>query len=207
LKDIIDIIEEIEKMVPPHIGLWDEPWQVLITGILSARTKDETTDRASLRLFCRFSNLIELSKANERVVESIIKPVGFYRQKAKNIINAAKMIVEDFNGKVPETMDELLRIPGVGRKIANIVISNAFNGYGLAVDTHVFRVFNRIGVVKAKKPEEMEIKLKSKILPERWNEINSYLVEFGKNICKPLNPRCEICLLDKECEYFRRKVK
>jgi len=207
LNDIIDVIEEVKKMVSPHIGLWDEPWQVLITGILSARTKDETTDRASLRLFCRFPNSRELSRADEKIVESIIKPVGFYRQKAKNIIEASRMIVEDFNGKVPETIDELLRIPGVGRKVANIVISNAFNEHGLAVDTHVFRIFNRIGIVKAKKPEEMEIKLKSKIPHERWNEINSYFVEFGKNVCKPLNPKCEICLLNKKCEYFRRKVK
>ncbi len=207
LKDIIDVIDKIKKMASPHIGLWDDPWRILITGILSTRTKDETTDRASMRLFCKFSNPIELSRADEKEVESLIKPVGFYRQKAKNVIRASRMIVEDFGNEIPDKMEELLKIPGVGRKVANIVISYGFKGYGLAVDTHVFRVFNRIGVVRAKNPEEMEFKLKSKLPQDRWNEVNSYLVEFGKNICKPLKPRCEICLLRIECDYFRGREK
>lgn len=192
-------------MVKPHVGLWDSPWQILITGILSTRTKDETTDRASLRLFCKYPTLESLSHADVKEVESLIKPVGFYRQKAINLVKVSEIIVKKFYGSVPDSIEELMELPGVGRKVANIVISYGLGGYGLAVDTHVFRVFKRIGAVKARRPEEMELKLKSLLPKERWNEVNSYLVEFGKNVCKPVNPKCEECLLKSECAYYRRK--
>ncbi len=192
-------------MVQPHRGLWEDPWQILITGVLSTRTKDEVTDRASLRLFCKYPTISELSVADQRDVESLIKPVGFYKVKAKNIIETSKIIVNNFGGIVPEKMEELIKLPGVGRKVANIVISYGLGGNGLAVDTHVFRVFSRIGIIRAKNPEEMEIKLKSKLPVERWNEVNSYLVEFGKNICKPKNPKCEVCLIKTECNFYRSK--
>lgn len=198
------VLDEIEKMVDPHIAIWDDAFRILITGILSTRTKDEVTDRASLRLFCRFPTPIELSKASRPVVEKLIKPVGFYKSKSFNIIGTSKIIMKKYGGKVPDRMEDLLELHGVGRKVANIVLSEGVGGKGLAVDTHVQRISYRLGLSSSEKPEETETILKRKIPMDRWNEVNSYFVEFGKQICKPITPKCDLCDLKGTCKYWRK---
>ena len=197
------VLEKIEGMVEPHIAIWDDAFRILITGILSTRTKDEVTDRASLRLFCRFPTPEKLSRSSPSVVEKLIKPVGFYKHKSHDVVETSKIIVMKYGGEVPDKMEELLELPGVGRKVANIVLSEGVGKYGLAVDTHVQRISRRLGLSSSDKPEETEEILKRRIAKERWNEVNSYFVEFGKQICKPINPLCDRCSLRNVCKYWR----
>ena len=197
------VLEKIEGMVEPHIAIWDDAFKILITGILSTRTKDEVTDRASLRLFCRFPTPEKLSKSSPSAVEKLIKPVGFYKHKSHDVVETSKIIIMKYGGKVPDKMEELLELPGVGRKVANIVLSEGVGKYGLAVDTHVQRISRRLGLSSSDKPEETEEILKRRIAKERWNEVNSYFVEFGKQICKPINPLCDRCSLRNVCKYWR----
>jgi endonuclease-3 len=198
------ILDKIEGMVEPHSGIWDDPFRVLITGIMSTRTKDEVTDRASLRLFCAYPTVEKLSLSSPLEVEKLIKPVGFYKTKSKDIVKTAKLIFGRYKGNVPDSMEKLLELPGVGRKVASIVLSYAFGKEALAVDTHVQRVSYRIGLSSSARPEITERILKKKIDRGRWNEVNSYFVSFGKSICKPANPRCDICDLKKYCKYWRK---
>ncbi len=197
------ILDRIEKMVDPHIAIWDDAFRILITGIMSTRTKDEVTDRASLRLFCRFPSIEKLSRASPAVVEGLIKPVGFYKNKAVDIVETSKMIIRKFHGRVPDSMEELLELQGVGRKVANIVLSEGVGKDGLAVDTHVQRISFRLGLSTSEKPEDTELILKKRIPKQRWNEVNSYFVEFGKKICKPITPLCDLCSLKRDCKYWR----
>ncbi len=197
------ILDRIEGMVAPHIAIWDDPFRILITGIMSTRTKDEVTDRASLRLFCEYPTVQKLAKASPREIEKIIKPVGFYKNKSKDIVSTSRIIMTEHEGKVPTTMKKLLELPGVGRKVANIVLSEGVGKDGLAVDTHVQRISFRLGITNSEKPEETERILKRRIKRDRWNEVNSYFVEFGKKICKPVHPLCDICKLKEDCKYWR----
>ncbi|MEM2615841.1 MAG: endonuclease III [Thermoplasmatales archaeon] len=197
------VLDKIENMVQAHRGIWDDPFRILITAILSTRTKDEVTDRASLRLFCKFPHAKELSRADADEVKELIKPVGFYSSKARAVIETAKIIEEKFNGKVPDKMSSLLELPGVGRKVASIVLSYGFGKNAIAVDTHVQRISYRLGLTNSKDPEKTEVILKKLISRERWNDVNSYFVSFGKIICKPKNPRCDVCSLKYECKYWR----
>lgn len=197
------ILDKIERMVEPHRGIWDDPFRILITGIMSTRTKDEVTDRASLRLFCRFPEVHDLSKASVKTIQGLIKPVGFYKSKSNDIVRTSRLILQKFEGRVPDRMESLLELPGVGRKVASIVLSYAVGKDALAVDTHVQRVSYRLGLTRSEKPEVTERTLKRKVDRERWNEVNSYFVSFGKSICKPITPRCEICDLRDICKYWR----
>jgi endonuclease-3 len=198
------ILDKIEEMVKPHKGIWEDPFRVLITGIMSTRTRDEVTDRASLRLFCVYPTIEKLSLSTPLEVEKLIKPVGFYKIKSKDIVETSKKIFKEYKGKVPNTMEKLLELPGVGRKVASIVLSYGFGKEALAVDTHVQRVSHRIGLSTSTRPEMTEKILKRKIDRRRWNEVNSYFVSFGKIICRPTNPRCSICHLRKYCKYWRK---
>jgi len=199
------LINEMMISVKPHVGLWDDPFHILITTILSTRTRDEITDRASLRLFCKCPDPYSLAKCNINEISQLIKGVGFYREKAKKVKETARMIVEDFNGSVPDNRDDLMRLPGVGPKVANIVLTFGFNKDYIAVDTHVHRIFNRLGVINTKDPEETEKMLMKKIPKVYWKHINSYGVEFGKNICKPIGPKCNECPLKKWCKYYENR--
>jgi endonuclease-3 len=198
------ILDKIEEMVKPHKGIWEDPFRVLITGIMSTRTRDEVTDRASLRLFCVYPTIEKLSLSTPLEVEKLIKPVGFYKIKSKDIVETSKKIFKEYKGEVPNTMEKLLELPGVGRKVASIVLSYGFGKEALAVDTHVQRVSHRIGLSASTRPEMTEKILKRKIDRRRWNEVNSYFVSFGKIICRPTNPRCSICHLRKYCKYWRK---
>lgn len=177
-----------------------DPYLVLICCILSLRTNDKTTYPASMRMLALGKTPKEISKLDIKTLEDAIYPVGFYKNKAEQIIELSKILVEKYNSKVPDTIEELVKFRGVGRKTANLVLAKGFNKPAICVDVHVHRICNRLGYVKTKNPEETEFKLRE-ILPEKyWIDFNTLLVTHGQNVCKPINPKCEICSLNKFCK-------
>ena len=176
------------------------PFMVLISCILSLRTKDNTTMQASERLFNLARKPEGMKALSIQTIEKTIYPVGFYRNKAKAIKNICKDLVEKYNSKVPDTIDELLKFKGVGRKTANLVVTIGYGKPGICVVTHVHRITNRWGYVKTKTPEETEFALRKKLPEKYWIIINDLLVTFGQNICKPISPLCSECKLYQYCE-------
>lgn len=204
IKAIVEIAKKIVELFPRYHPT-NEPFKVLITTVLSQRTRDENTEKAAENLFSKYKNPWELSKVNPEDIYILIKPSGMYKQKAKRIVEISRILVEKYNGNVPNNLNDLLKLPGVGRKTANIVLSVGYNIPALAVDTHVHRISNRLGWVVTKTPEETEEEL-MKILPkELWGPINGSMVEFGKKICKPINPQCQKCPFSSDCKYFKSK--
>ena len=180
-----------------------DPFRILISTILSHRTRDENTTRATENLFSVYKTPAQLANADPEVVRRLIKPSGFYNMKTKNIMTAAKQVVDEFGGKVPDSEEDLLRLHSVGRKTANCVLVYAFNKPAIPVDTHVHRISNRLGLARTRKPEETEAAL-VKAIPERyWLELNDLFVRFGQTTCKPIGPRCGSCTLARSCEYYR----
>ena len=182
------------------------PFSILIGTILSARTKDESTTKVVKILFSKYKNAKDLANAKLSDVEKIIKPIGFYHVKSKRIIEVAKIIDKKYKGKVPEDLDSLVQLPGVGRKTANCVLVYAFEKPAIPVDIHVHRISNRLGLVQTKTPEETEIKLMEKIPKKFWIEINDTFVMYGQNICKPISPMCDVCKIKKSCEFYKTKT-
>lgn len=200
-RQIIFVCKKIIDLFP-RSSFEKDPFRVLIATILSQRTKDENTYKASKKLFESFPDVYSLSMAKPSQIYDLIKASGMYRQKAERIIKVSQIIVEKFNGKIPANLHDLLSLPGVGRKTANIVLYHCFCQPALAVDTHVHRISNRLGFVKTKTPEQTEEGLK-KIIPKRfWGPINGAMVEFGKKVCLPRKPKCQECPVNKCCEYF-----
>ena len=169
------------------------PFMVLISCILSLRTKDNTTAQASERLFRLAKTPETMSRLSNRTIEKAIYPVGFYRNKAKVIKNISTELIEKYHSKVPDTIDDLLAFKGVGRKTANLVVTMGYGKPGICVDTHVHRIINRWGYVNTKTPEETEFALREKLPKRYWIIINNLLVTFGQNICKPISPLCKRC--------------
>ncbi len=184
-----------------------DPFKVLIGTILSHRTRDEMTAKASEQLFKRFSNAEDLAEASEEEVQRLIKPVGFYRVKAKRIIEVARILVEQFNSRVPNDMESLLSLPAVGRKTANCVLVYGFQKPAIPVDTHVHRISNRLNLVQTRTPEETEAKLTETVARKYWLNINDLFVRFGQVVCRPLAPRCDVCTLREHCAYYVLRVK
>ena len=183
-----------------------DPFRILIGTILSHRTKDENTTKATTNLFSRFKTPEELAAADPRVVRRLIRPSGFYNMKTKNIITASRQLVEQFRGKVPDNEEDLLKLRAVGRKTANCVLVYAFNKPAIPVDTHVHRISNRLGLVRTKKPEDTEEELVRTVPKRHWLELNDLFVRFGQTTCKPIGPRCSTCTLTGVCEYYRAVV-
>ena len=179
------------------------PFSILIGTILSARTKDESTTRIVKDLFKIYKNARQLSKAKIRDVEKIIKSIGFYHVKAERIIEVAKIIDSKYKGKVPDDLEKLVALPGVGRKTANCVLVYAYEIPAIPVDIHVHRISNRLGLVKTKTPEETEFALMEKIPKKYWLDVNDTFVMYGQNICKPISPMCEVCKIRNGCEYYK----
>jgi endonuclease-3 len=176
------------------------PFHILISTMISLRTKDSVTIEASKRLFKKAGNPEKLAALPEKEIAEIIYPAGFYKTKAKNIKKTAKILISDYNSKVPEKMEELLKLPGVGRKTANLVRNLGYNLNGICVDTHVHRISNRTGWVKTSNPEETEYAL-MEVLPEKyWILINELLVMFGQVLCKPISPFCSKCPIPDYCK-------
>lgn len=185
--------------VTEHARFQRDPFRVLISTILSSRTKDEVTRAATRRLFARAATPDDMLSIPEKEIARLIFPVGFYNTKARMIRNTCAALVAHHEGKVPEEMNQLLELPGVGRKTANLVITLGFRKAGICVDTHVHRISNRWGIVRTKTPQKTEEALR-RVLPRRyWLEFNSLLVAFGQNICTPLSPRCSECGLTSFC--------
>jgi endonuclease-3 len=179
-----------------------DPFQILISALLSARTQDATTLAASTRLFARAGTPQALAKLPVKQIEKFIYPVSFYRNKAVFVKDASRMIVERFGGKVPETLDELMTLPGVGRKTANLVMILAFRSkQSICVDIHVHRISNRLGWVQTRTPEETEQALYRTIGKRWWPLLNLYLVTWGQNTCRPVYPRCHECAIRRDCRF------
>ncbi len=177
-----------------------DPFRILISTILSLRTKDEVTAEASKRLFQVADTPEKILNLKTNRIERLIYPVGFYKTKAKRLKQVCRILVEEYNGRVPDSLDELLRLPGVGRKTANLVITLGYGKPGICVDTHVHRISNRLGYVDTKTPEQTEMELRKKLPRKWWIKYNDLLVTWGQNICTPISPRCSICPVAKYCE-------
>ena len=178
----------------------EDPFQILIATLLSARTQDATTLAASTRLFARARTPKTMGKLTVKEIERLIYPVSFYRHKARHVKATCQMLMERFGGKVPGTMEELLLLPGVGRKTANLVLILGFKSQrNICVDTHVHRISNRLGWVKTRMPEDTEQALYTATDARWWPYINLYLVTWGQNVCRPIGPRCGECVLRPDC--------
>ena len=176
------------------------PFFVLVGCILSLRTKDLITRQVAQHFFKKIQNPQQLLSYSEEEIARFIYPVGFYRRKAKSLIDISRILIKKYQSHVPSTLEELLELPGVGRKTANLVLTVGFGKPGICVDTHVHRIVNRWGYVKTKTPEQTEMALRSKLPQEFWIPINSLLVLFGQNICLPRRPHCEKCPVENFCD-------
>lgn len=200
----------MDAVKPPRITALQElhdaetgPFSILIGTILSARTKDEATTKAVKVLFARYKNPKELSRAKVKDVEKIIHSIGFFHVKAKRIIEVAKIIDKKYKGDVPDDLETLIQLPGVGRKTANCVLVYAFEKPAIPVDIHVHRISNRLGLVETKNPEDTESQL-TKIVPKKyWIDINDTFVMYGQNICKPISPMCDVCQIKSDCKFYK----
>ena len=176
-----------------------DPFKVLISCILSLRTQDKTTKEASQRLYALAETPQEMVNLSEEEIAQAIYPVGFYRNKARRIKEICRILLEEYGGEAPSDLDELLKLPGVGRKTANLVLTRGFNKPGICVDTHVHRICNRWGYVETKSPEETEMILRQRLPSQYWLRINDLLVAFGQNVCRPISPLCSQCPLEDVC--------
>lgn len=178
---------------------FNDPFLVLIACILSLRTNDKITYPAALRMLKIGKTPEDFAYCDIKTLTDAVYPVGFYANKAKQIQELSKEIVEKYNGKVPDTIDELVKFNGVGRKTANLTIAKGFNKPAICVDVHVHRIFNRMGYVKTKTPEETEFALRAKLPLKYWIDINTLIVTHGQNVCKPQKPMCDICPIKDFC--------
>src|SRR5262245_1455781 len=205
MASIINYKPVLEKLHESHgstmLGNFgnDDPWQTLIATILSARSRDETTEIVARELFQIYPDCASLAAAPVRKVEKLVKRSGFYKTKARRIINVSKILMSQYGGKVPADMDSLLALPGVGRKTASCVLVFAFATSAIPVDTHVHRISNRLGWVRTKTPEKTELALRKLIQETDWLPINDLFVFHGKNVCKPIRPLCTICSIEQYC--------
>ncbi len=211
IRDAARAVEEARREEPTALqeisdSTDGDPFRVLISTVLSHRTKDPTTAAASSRLFAKYHNARELSDGNTRTIARLIKPVGFYKTKAKTVKRLARIILESYKGKVPDEVDELLKLPSVGRKTANCVLVYGFNKPAIPVDTHVHRIFNRLGVVETEAPDETEAELVRIVAKTDWLPLNEVFVKFGQRICKPIGPKCSMCPLTDRCKYYRENL-
>lgn len=193
-----EFVEFMERVADPYL--------VLICCILSLRTNDKTTYPCSLRM-------LELGKTPQEIINldadklaRAIYPVGFYQNKARQIINLSKEIVEKYNGKVPDSIEELIKFKGVGRKTANLVLTKGFNKPAICVDVHVHRISNRLGYVDTKNPEQTEFALRDKLPKKYWIDFNTLFVTHGQNICKPRMPKCSICSIKDFCKTYKESL-
>lgn len=184
-----------------------DPFLVLICCILSLRTNDKTTYGASLRMLELGRTPKDFLTVDEDTLSKAIYPVGFYKNKAVQILEISRVLVEQYDSKVPQSIDEMLKFKGVGRKTANLVMAKGFQTPAICVDIHVHRIFNRLGIVNTKMPDDTEFALR-KLLPVKyWLDVNTLLVTHGQNICKPITPKCSNCSITAYCEYFKKTKK
>ena len=212
MKKILDgMTKTMNAVKPPRMTALRElhdaetggPFSILIGTILFARTKDENTTKVVKKLFARYANSKELADAKIKDVERIVMPIGFYHVKARRIIDVAKIIEKQYGGVVPDDIDKLVSLPGVGRKTANCVLVYAFERPAIPVDIHVHRISNRLGLVNTKMPEDTEQALMNTVPKRYWLRINDTFVMYGQNICKPISPMCNVCQIRDDCKFYR----
>ena len=195
--------KEVKNYKVPVVDLVEiqtkDPLKVLLATILSARTKDETTLKAVKKLFSKVKKPSDLEKLSKKEIEKLIYPVGFYHTKADHLKKFPLVLKREFNNIIPSTVEELVKLPGVGRKTANLVVAVAFNKPAICVDTHVHTITNRLGYVHTKNPLRTEFQLRKKLPKKYWITFNSILVAFGQNLCRPVSPFCNRCPIDKYC--------
>ncbi len=204
INDIITILKrENKKYIVPIVtivSMTKSPFMVLISCLLSLRTKDKVTAEASNRLFKLANNPEKILGLSIKNIEKAIYPVGFYKTKAKRIKEICKALLDDYGGVVPDEIDELLKLNGVGRKTANLTVTLGYGKLGICVDTHVHRISNRLGLVKTKTPEQTEFALRKKLPKKHWLIYNDLLVTYGQNLCVPVSPWCSKCKIFKYCK-------
>ncbi len=201
---VLDTLErEMTRYPTPLIDAMDEqdktPYQILIATVLSQRTKDTMTAQVAPRLFATASTPQDMARLTEAELADLIYPIGFYRTKARSILALSNHLLSRHNGTVPDTLDELLELPGVGRKTANLILTNAHNKPGICVDTHVHRICNRWNYVQTRTPDQTEHALREQLPPPYWKPINRLLVTLGQHICHPTSPRCSQCPIAPYC--------
>lgn len=203
--------EEFKKYRMPIVDLIQiqtrDPFKVLVATILSARTRDETTAAAAKRLFEEVASVKDFNDFSIKAIEKLIYPVGFFHEKAKNLKQLPIVLQEKFNGQIPETVEELIELPGVGRKTANLVVAVAFDKPAICVDIHVHRISNRLGYLKTDTPLQTEMALRKWLPQKYWTTFNTCFVSFGQNTCKPVNPRCDRCPVYDHCARTSVKTK
>ena len=201
----VEILDEIEKSIEGEAHLdqlakkRNDPFKILISTILSARTRDSSTEEVTRNLFSRYKTPQDISSANIEILEKLVHKSGFYKVKAARIKEVSRIISEDYLGKVPVDFNELISLPGVGAKTANCVLVYAFNIPAIPVDTHVHRISNRLGWIQTTKPEQTEKRLKEIIPKSQWIRVNRLFVRFGQEICLPIHPKCDSCPLNAIC--------
>lgn len=208
MKHILDYSSILEKLEYGYKDMgcalnFSSSFELLVATMLSAQTTDLTVNKATDKLFLIYNTPDKLAMLSPQELEPYIRTCGFYKTKAANIINTSKIIMERYDGRVPDTLEELTSLPGVGRKTANVVLSNAFGKDAIAVDTHVFRVSNRLGIANAKDVETTEQQLMSNIPKDKWSRAHHWLIWHGRKICTARNPKCEECFLKNECRHYR----
>lgn len=203
IRDIDRIMEGLRSLYSLRVFEDRDPYRVLIRTILSQRTRDENTDEATARLFSEYPTMEDVAYAPVEKLEQLVRKAGFYHVKARRIREVSRILLEEYGGRVPDDIDELLKLPGVGRKTANCVLVYAFNKPAVPVDTHVHRISNRIGLVNTRTPEETERALMEVIPRKYWIELNDLMVQFGQDICRPVGPRHEECPIADECDYYK----
>jgi endonuclease III len=205
IDSIIRILrEETQKYTVPVVDLikvqTNSPFKVLIATILSARTNDATTANVSERLFRRIQKITDLNTISYDELVALLYPVGFYKTKAKHLKQLPLVLDEEFSGEIPQTVEELIKLPGVGRKTANLVVAVAFEKPAICVDTHVHKIMNRLDYVRTKTPFETEMALRKKLPQKYWLDVNSLFVAFGQQVCRPVSPYCSFCPLNTHCK-------
>ena len=203
IDELVKKLKDAKQQKSEFVGLMDsfkDPYLVLIACILSLRTNDKTTYPATLRMLKLAKTPHEMKSVKVEDLAKAIYPVGFYENKAKQIIELSKIIDEDLGGNVPDEIEDLIKFNGVGRKTANLVLARGFNKPAICVDVHVHRIFNRLGYVKTKNPEETEFALREKLPKKHWIDINTLIVTHGQNCCTPRNPKCSECPIEQYCK-------
>jgi endonuclease-3 len=201
IKRVLDILGKTYPEAKCQLD-FKSPYELLVSTILSAQCTDKRVNKVTSELFKEYNTPEKMLQLSQEELGTKIKSCGLYNNKSINILEASKKILQDFKGKVPQTMEELMSLPGVGRKTANVVLSNAFRIPAIAVDTHVFRVSNRIGIAKGKNPNEVEMELMKNIDRDMWSITHHYLIWHGRYTCKSRKPQCEQCPIAPYCEYF-----
>ena len=206
-KDALTVMDILEKTYPSAKAELDftNPLELLVATILSAQCTDVRVNKTTPALFEKYKTARDYAEADLEELMEIIRPCGFYRTKANHLIGAGRVMEESFQGQVPRTMEEIMTLPGVGRKTANVVLSNAYGVPGIAVDTHVFRVSNRIGLCDTDTPEKTETALQKLIPKDRWSQSHHVLIFHGRRCCAARKPQCTVCPVSELCLFWRKK--